>query len=256
MAAPQADASHRETGLDADGLPTPQGRTTTSSAPAASFVAASSVATSPVVLRPWRSEDLPLYREWLRPHHEWHLWDGPYYARPTDEQADAAVARQARAIAEAASAQSTVQAAATSQGAPPVADAESGTGLPPHSLVVARGADGAFLGTVTWYWESEETEWARVGIVLHDPASRGTGAGTAALGLWTTLLFESTGWRRLDLATWSGNHAMVRVAERLGFTLEGRFREARVVRGEVYDSLVYGVLREEWRQRMSAVSQP
>ncbi|MFC6416929.1 GNAT family N-acetyltransferase [Sanguibacter inulinus] len=182
------------------------------------------------MLRPWQAEDLPVYREWLRPHHEWHLWDGPYYARPTDDEADEIVARRAREI--------------ETDGA-----AASTPDLPPRSLVVANAADGTFWGTVSWYWESQETEWARIGVVLHDPAVRGRGAGTAAIEQWTTLLFAATGWRRLDLATWSGNHAMSRVAERLGFTLEARFRKARVVRGEVYDSLVYGVLREEWAQR-------
>jgi len=212
-------AQDRGTGEPA-GSQTPQARTTPSSAPAA----------SPAVLRPWQAEDLPVYREWLRPHHEWHLWDGPYYARPTDDEADEIVARRAREI--------------ETDGA-----AASTPDLPPRSLVVASVADGSFWGTVSWYWESQETEWARIGVVLHDPAVRGRGAGTAAIEQWTTLLFAATGWRRLDLATWSGNHAMSRVAERLGFTLEARFRKARVVRGEVYDSLVYGVLREEWAQR-------
>lgn len=203
--------------------PTPQARTTSSSAPAASAVPA-------VVLRPWQAADLPVYREWLRPHHEWHLWDGPYYPRPTEDQADGLVAGIARGIEE-------------------PGGAETAPALPPRTLVVASAADDSFWGTVSWYWESEETEWARIGIVLHDPAVRGAGVGTAATEQWVSTLFAATGWRRLDLATWSGNHAMSRVAERLGFTLEGRFRRARVVRGEVYDSLVYGVLREEWDER-------
>lgn len=214
-------AGRRATGAGTHAPGTPQARTTTSSAPAA----------SPVVLRPWTAADLPVYREWLRPHHDWHRWDGPYYPRPTDDEADEIVARHARAVAETGGATT------------------PGPGLPPRSLVVASAVDDTFWGTVSWYWESEETAWARMGITLHDPQVRGTGAGTAALGLWTSLLFASTPWRRLDLATWSGNHAMVRVAERLGFTLEGRFRQAREVRGEVYDSLVYGVLRDEWTDR-------
>ncbi|WP_093186184.1 GNAT family N-acetyltransferase [Sanguibacter gelidistatuariae] len=75
---------------------------------------------------------------------------------------------------------------------------------------------------------------------------RGRGAGTSALAQWTTLLFEATAWRRLDFATWSGNTAMCRVGERLAFVREATFRRARVVEGEVYDSVVYGVLREDW----------
>lgn len=217
---------HREAGARVDLPSTPQARTTSSSAPAASPV-------PPVVLRPWATSDLPVYREWLRPHHEWHLWDGPYYARPTEDEADEIVARHARAIEE-------------------PGGAALVPSLPPRSLVVASAADDSFWGTVSWYWESEETEWARIGVVLHDPAVRGAGAGTAATEQWVSTLFAATGWRRLDLATWSGNHAMCRVAERLGFTLEGRFRRARVVRGEVHDSLVYGILREEWDERLGS----
>ena len=42
---------------------------------------------------------------------------------------------------------------------------------------------------------------------------------------------------------------MVRLAERLGFSREACFRRARIVDGEYYDGLGYGVLREEWEER-------
>jgi RimJ/RimL family protein N-acetyltransferase len=42
---------------------------------------------------------------------------------------------------------------------------------------------------------------------------------------------------------------MMQVGRKLGFTQEGRFRKARIVRGEYFDSVVYGVLREEWEER-------
>lgn len=84
-----------------------------------------------------------------------------------------------------------------------------------------------------------------MGISIYEPGLRGGGRGTEALWLWTSYLFGASNWRRLDYSTWSGNTAMVRVGEKLGFTVEGRFREARVVR-EIFDSVVLGVLRSEW----------
>jgi RimJ/RimL family protein N-acetyltransferase len=42
---------------------------------------------------------------------------------------------------------------------------------------------------------------------------------------------------------------MTRLAVKLGYTLEARFRKARIVKGAYYDGLGYGVLREEWRER-------
>ncbi|GAA3211335.1 GNAT family protein [Oerskovia jenensis] len=175
-------------------------------------------------LRGWRPADLAVFREWLRPHHEWHEWDGPYYPVPDDAQADARVA----AIAQ------------TPHG---VVD-----GLPPRSAVIAD-ADDHLVGTVSWYWESQETAWARMGIGVYDPAVRGRGIGREALALWTTYLFSATDWARLDFATWSGNAPMLGVGRRLGFVEEGRFRDARIVRGRRYDSVVMGVLRSEWDAR-------
>lgn len=84
---------------------------------------------------------------------------------------------------------------------------------------------------------------------LFDPAFWSGGRGSEAVRLWTDYLFDTTEIVRLDLATWSGNTGMCRVAAKLGWTEEARFRDARVVGGERYDSVVYGVLRREWLGR-------
>ncbi len=41
----------------------------------------------------------------------------------------------------------------------------------------------------------------------------------------------------------------MRLGEKLGYTLEARFRKARIVEGAYYDGLGYGIVREEWRRR-------
>jgi RimJ/RimL family protein N-acetyltransferase len=173
-----------------------------------------------VALRGWTAPDLDAFRAWLRPEHDWHRWDGPYYPVPTDEEADALVSALARP--------------------------SGGEALPPRRLVVDVG--GELVGTVAWYWESRETEWARMGVTVYDPTARGRGIGRTALALWTTFLFASTPWVRLDFATWSGNEAMLGVGKALGFVEEARFRQARVVDGVRHDSVVMGVLRSEWQE--------
>jgi putative hydrolase of HD superfamily len=106
------------------------------------------------------------------------------------------------------------------------------------------------LGMVTRYWESRETLWMSVGLAIYDPRHWGRGLGYEALGLWTDYLFrEMPEIVRLDLRTWSGNVGMVRLAEKLGYVREACFRKARIVDGKYYDSLGYGVLREEWSGR-------
>lgn len=175
-----------------------------------------------VTLRDWVPADLSAYREWLRPEHEWNLWNGPYFPPHTEDEADAAVRRIREQL-------------------------DSGD-LPQirRRLVIADPQTDRLVGTVSWHWESEATEWPRAGITVFDPATRGRGIGTEALALWADYLFSVTTFRRLDFSTWSGNLAMCAVGMKLGWTEEARFRDARVVRGAVYDSVVYGVTRAQW----------
>lgn len=189
----------------------------------------------PVVrLRRWKESDLPRYREWLQPHQEWHFWDGPYYDRPTSEAIDYMVNRLEGCIRDWDGVDWSL------------VDKQPTDTFPVQGAVVADSETDEFVGIVNWYWESQATEWARLGITVFDPGQRGSGRGTEALRLWTDYLFSNTNWRRLDYATWSGNSAMLRVGAKLGFQEEARFRQARVVRGEIYDSVVMGVLRSEW----------
>ncbi len=39
---------------------------------------------------------------------------------------------------------------------------------------------------------------------------------------------------------------MMHLTEKLGYQKEAVFRKARIVKGEYYDSIGYGILREEW----------
>jgi len=50
----------------------------------------------------------------------------------------------------------------------------------------------------------------------------------------------------VGLTTWSGNISMMKSAEKIGYKLEGRIRKVRYHMNEYFDSIKYGVLREEW----------
>ncbi|MFC8682569.1 GNAT family N-acetyltransferase [Microbacterium ureisolvens] len=178
-----------------------------------------------IALRLFGIADLPAYREWLLPHQDWHLWDGPYFPKLDEAGVDEAVGRLRAALADGSyAAESPVRRAV-------IADAD---------------APDRMLGTVSWHWESEESDWRRMGITVYDPAVRGRGVGTEAMRIWTDYLFARTAVVRLDYSTWSGNDAMLGVGRKLGFREEARFRDAREVRGRRYDSIVMGVLRTEW----------
>lgn len=178
-----------------------------------------------VCLRDWRLEDLAPLEYWLQPGREWKRWDAPYYPELTPEEAAEYVERKRRAIERA--------------------------NLPAARMnaAIARAGSDELIGMVNAYWESIETLWMTLGIVIYDPAAWGLGAGSEAFGLWTGYQFAARPEIvRLDLRTWSGNYGMIRVAQKLGFQEEACFRNARIIDGAFYDSLAYGILREEWQQ--------
>lgn len=51
---------------------------------------------------------------------------------------------------------------------------------------------------------------------------------------------------RIQLDTWSGNEAAVHCYEKCGFQIEGRLRNNEYVDGAFYDTVLMGLLREEF----------
>jgi RimJ/RimL family protein N-acetyltransferase len=109
--------------------------------------------------------------------------------------------------------------------------------------------DGKLRGSVGWYWVSEETNWFEIGIAIYDSKYWSGGYGTEAFRMWMQYLFSNLDTPRLGIGTWSGNYRMIALAKKLGMIEEARVRKARIVRGEFYDAVKYGILREEWDAR-------
>ncbi|OKP96776.1 GNAT family N-acetyltransferase [Paenibacillus sp. P46E] len=111
--------------------------------------------------------------------------------------------------------------------------------------------DGELKGTVGRYWLSKETNWFEIGIVLFDSRFWSGGYGTEAFRMWMEYLFDAMDTVRLGIGTWSGNIRMMGLAAKCGMIEEARVRKARIVRGEYYDAIKMGILREEWEAARS-----
>lgn len=105
------------------------------------------------------------------------------------------------------------------------------------------------IGTVSSYWECEETHLLEAGVVIYDSNFWGQGIAALALPQWVSYLFKNNRIERVGLTTWSGNPRMMSLALKLGFQQEARLRKVRYYDGEYYDSVKYGVLRSEWQER-------
>ncbi|PDA41260.1 GNAT family N-acetyltransferase [Listeria monocytogenes] len=104
------------------------------------------------------------------------------------------------------------------------------------------------IGMVTAYWEDGPlNNWLQFGIVIYSSSLWGKGIATTVIPQWITYLFNlHPQVQRVGYRTWSGNHGMMKVGEACGLTLEARIRKVRFTQDRYFDSLEYGVLRDEW----------
>jgi len=181
------------------------------------------IAGKQINLRDLTLDDLPAWAYWQGAEHAWYKTDGPYYPPPTFEAVEKSVETLYERI-------------------------QAGNWPEPRTrLAISRQGSEELLGMVNRYWQSQETNWLSVGITIYDPAFWGQGIGFEGLGLWMDYLFRTMPELvRLDLRTWSGNIGMIHLAEKLGYQQEACFRQARIVAGQYFDGLGYGILKSEW----------
>jgi len=178
-------------------------------------------------LRDFTVNDLEAYERLSHPDQEYHKFNGPYFPRSSVEE----LREQTEKWRETFKSQ-----------VPEM--------LQRWQLIVDAESD-ELIGIVTWYWRSEITNWMEIGIVIMNEQYWGKGIGYVALKEWISHLFDDYNIVRLGLTTWSGNDRMMALSEKLGMTKEATFRKARIVNGEYYDSISYGILKEEWEVEQS-----
>lgn len=103
-------------------------------------------------------------------------------------------------------------------------------------LVTASFEDGSLM------------KWLEFGIVIYEEEKWGKNIGFQALKLFITYLFKLyKDIRRVGFTTWSGNYGMIKLGEKLGLKKEAEIRQVRYWKDQYWDSIKYGVLREEWQ---------
>jgi RimJ/RimL family protein N-acetyltransferase len=111
-------------------------------------------------------------------------------------------------------------------------------------FIIAIKENEDFAGTISY--TGLRPRWsATIGIVIE---RRFWGAGYArdAQEVLLKFLFEELGLRVVRLYTHSGNPRAVRLAEKAGFKISCRLRQAIFKNGALYDNLKMDLLREEY----------
>jgi RimJ/RimL family protein N-acetyltransferase len=112
--------------------------------------------------------------------------------------------------------------------------------------------DGRPLGLASYLRIDPANGVIEVGHIHYGPALQGTAAATEAMSLMMARVFDKLGYRRYEWKCNALNDASRRAAARLGFTYEGTFRQAAVVKGRNRDTAWFSILDVEWPARRAA----
>jgi RimJ/RimL family protein N-acetyltransferase len=108
-------------------------------------------------------------------------------------------------------------------------------------------SDFTLVGTIALHnldWRNRSSE---LGLFLGPRTLWGKGYGTEALRLFAAFAFGELNLHRLWLRVYDDNARARRCYEKVGFRLEGQLRQDRFHDGRYHDSVVMGLLRDEWR---------
>lgn len=105
---------------------------------------------------------------------------------------------------------------------------------------------GQAVGLAAFLRVSPAVGSIEVGHLAFSPALQGTTAATEAMALMMRTVFEELGYRRYEWKCDALNAASRRAAQRFGFTYEGTFRQATVVKGHNRDTAWFSITDGEW----------
>jgi RimJ/RimL family protein N-acetyltransferase len=77
------------------------------------------------------------------------------------------------------------------------------------------------------------------------PEKRGIGKGKEILHKAIDFAFNELNLERITAEVYEYNERSIKILEKFGFKLEGRIRKGKFHKGNYYDILIYGLLREE-----------
>lgn len=105
--------------------------------------------------------------------------------------------------------------------------------------------EGEIVGVVGFHAVDRVNRSAGLGYWLAESA-QGKGTMAKVVGEVLDHAFDEWGLHRVEIHCAPENHRSRRIPERLGFREEALLRETELVGGRYLDSVVYGMLAEEW----------
>jgi diamine N-acetyltransferase len=118
----------------------------------------------------------------------------------------------------------------------------------PLAIDVLEGDAWIHIGGCGFSSVDHQARKAEFGISIGDKAFWNQGYGTDAINTLLRHGFETLNLHRVFLSVYAGNLRAIKVYTNIGFREEGRLRDDRFMHGRYEDTLIMGILREEWTE--------
>jgi RimJ/RimL family protein N-acetyltransferase len=128
-------------------------------------------------------------------------------------------------------------------------------GIDSLTFAVHLRAENRLIGSCAFSQLDADNGSALFHITIGEKDLWGRGYGTEATRLMLDHAFSTMGLHRVSLAVFSFNERAIRSYEKVGFTIEGRAREAIFRDGQFWDEITMSMLEPEWRAIQAAAGQ-
>jgi len=106
---------------------------------------------------------------------------------------------------------------------------------------------GQLVGVISFIYVNNDNKKAEIGYWL-DKNHQGKGIVTKSCELLIDYGFNELKLHRIEISCAQGNNKSCAIAERLGFTKEGYFRQSGFLNGKFVDMNWYGLLKSDWKK--------
>ncbi len=131
-------------------------------------------------------------------------------------------------------------------------DQQAETPRTKFQFAVVLQENNKLIGNAGIRKRSVKTYQADMGYEI-DPRVWGNGYATEAADAIVKFGFEQLRLHRIIAQAIAENQNSIRVLEKLGMRQEGRLRENEYFKGRFWDTVIYGILEEEWRWKRAQV---
>ena len=109
--------------------------------------------------------------------------------------------------------------------------------------------DGVLLGNIGLHAINWKERYAELGIVIGEKEYWNQGYGTDAVLTLLRFAFQQMNLHRVFLRVFEYNRRAMNCYEKCGFMLEGRLRQTHFHDGKYCDTLIMGILQEEFSEQ-------